>query len=266
MTLLAAAFAGVVLTAAPIRLAAPGLALVNVDEKLGSFFNEHIALQLKLARIEVVTQREMQSLLGMERQKQLLGCQEGSSCMAEIANALGTDGMLMGDIAKVGTRYQLNLKIISATNSNTLAVFAENVSAEDQVVDALTRGAYLLAVDVSHALGRPPPPEVGGGADTRKFAWAPLALGAIGVVGGAVAIGVSEGAYQKLKNDAVVLDGAQTLALGKTTGNLAVAGFTVGGVALAGAAALLLFGGRPAPVSVAVGPQGAAVVFQGAFP
>ena len=111
------------LSAAPVRLAAPGLGLVNVDEKLGSFFTEHVAQQLKLARLDVVTQKEMQSILGLERQKQIMGCGGENSCMAELASALGADGMVLGDIAKVGGRFQINLKIIASDSARTLAVF-----------------------------------------------------------------------------------------------------------------------------------------------
>lgn len=254
----------VLFSAAPIRLAAPGFALVNIEEKLGSFFNEHVAQQLKLAKVEVVTQREMQSLLGLERQKQLLGCGEQSTCMAELADALGADGMLLGDLAKVGQRFQINLKIIGAGTGNTLAVFSDSVSSEDQMVDALSRGAYLLAVDVSHAMGRPPPPELAGQGN-RRFAWAPLVIGVLGVAGGTASWVVSENAYQHLKTAPVVTDGAETLSRGKTTQSLAVAGFVLGGVALAGAAVLFFLGAPAAPVSVAVSPHGASVVLRGEF-
>ncbi len=253
-----------VFSAAPVRLAAPGLGLVNVDEKLGSFLTEHVAQRLKLARLDVVTQKEMQSILGLERQKQIRGCVEVSSCMAELASALGADGLVLGDIAKVGGRFQINLKIIASDSARTLAVFSESVSSEDQVIDALTRGAYLLAVDVNHALGRPPPPELVA-TDTRVFAIAPLIIGVLGVAGGLGSVIVSENAYQKLKTAPVVTDGAATLSFGQSTQSLAVAGFVVGGVALVGAAGLFLLGAPKAPVSVAIGPGGAAVMVRGEF-
>ena len=245
----------VVLSAAPVKLAAPGLGLVHIDEKLGSFFTEHLAQQLKLARLDVVTQKEMQAILG---------CGGASRCMAELASALGADGMVLGDIAQVGERFQINLKIIASDSARTLAVFSESVSTEDQVIDALTRGAYLLAVDVNHALGRPPPPELVA-TDTRVFAVAPLFIGVLGVAGGVVSVVISENAYQKLKTAPVVTDGPVTLALGQTSQSLSVAGFVVGGVALVGAAGLFLLGAPKAPVSVAIGPGGAAVMVRGEF-
>lgn len=245
----------VVLSAAPVKLAAPILGLVNIDEKRGSVFTEHLAQRLKLARLDVVTPKEMQAILG---------CGGASRCTAELASALGADGMVLGDIARVGERFQINLKIVASDSARTLAVFSESVSTEDQVTDALTRGAYLLAVDVNHALGRPPPPELVA-TDSRVFAVAPLIIGVLGVAGGVASVIISENAYQKLKTAPVVTDGPVTLSLGQTSQSLSVAGFVVGGVALVGAAGLFLLGAPKAPVSVAIGPGGAAVMVRGEF-
>lgn len=109
-----AALAVVVLSAepaplAPLKLVAPGLQVVGLDPKIGDFLTEHVAQQMKLAGVDIITQREMASLLGLERQKQLLGCSDASSsCMAELASALGADGVLLGDLARFGGRIQIN--------------------------------------------------------------------------------------------------------------------------------------------------------------
>src|SRR4051812_13752442 len=82
------------LAAAPIRLAAPAWQSVDVDANKTRFFSDYFAQQLQQARpeIRVTTETEIGQLIGLERQKALLGCNEASSnCMAELAGALGVD-------------------------------------------------------------------------------------------------------------------------------------------------------------------------------
>ena len=48
---------------------------------------------------EVVTSADIQTLLGVERQKQLIGCSDSaSSCTAELAGAMGSRFVLSGSV------------------------------------------------------------------------------------------------------------------------------------------------------------------------
>ncbi|MDP1827637.1 MAG: hypothetical protein Q8L48_30475 [Archangium sp.] len=60
----------------------------------------------------VATSSDAMTLLGVERQKQLLGCSEdGSSCLAELAGAMGSRFVLSGTLAKLGDEaFQLTLQ------------------------------------------------------------------------------------------------------------------------------------------------------------
>ena len=103
-----------VTAAAQVRhLAAPGITTVDVPVEAASFYTEHLAQALARHGLLVMTPKQLEAVLGLERQKQLLGCAE-SSCMVELANALGVDGLLLGEIGRFGERYQINLKIVSA--------------------------------------------------------------------------------------------------------------------------------------------------------
>ena len=90
------------------KLAAPGLNGVGLDAAFAGFAGEHLAQQLREAGLEVVTGSEIGAVLGIERQKQLLGCSAGASCMTELANALGADGVVLGDLAQVGSKIAMN--------------------------------------------------------------------------------------------------------------------------------------------------------------
>src|SRR5450432_1754754 len=93
----------------PLKLAEPGLSVVGLSQQRAEVFTGHLAGRLLDAGAQVTTAKAIEQLLGVERQKQLLGCNEQhASCLVEIANALGSDGIVFGEIAKVGASYQVN--------------------------------------------------------------------------------------------------------------------------------------------------------------
>jgi hypothetical protein len=269
LTLLTLAVAAAAPAAAPpLKLAAPALTLFSVEPQLGAFLSEHLAQQIKLAGAEVVTEREIASLLGMERQKQLLGCSEqASNCMAELANALGADAVLLGDVAKVGERLQLNLKIIASVDGKTLAVFSDNVSGEETALLALTRGANQLATQAATSLGRTLTPKFRETTDLRKVAIIPLGASVVFLGAGAGLLAASNSTYQyvvtgKARTD---VEGRSAISLGSTEQTLGGVGLAVGTAALAAAAGLFFFG-APATPTVTPTAGGATVGFMGALP
>ena len=96
--------------AGPIKLAAPVFNTLNLPEQAGSYYADHFGQLLGQYGFQVVTSTEINALVGVERQKQLLGCSNhASSCMAELANALGVYASqrlmwhaLRGDLTEIG--------------------------------------------------------------------------------------------------------------------------------------------------------------------
>jgi hypothetical protein len=181
--------AGGALASEPIRLAMPGFTSVEVSPELAGFYADRLAQQLAFQGVKVVTARDMTALLGHERQKALLGCGE-SSCAAELAGALGVDGLVVGDVAKLGRGVHFTLRVLSARDGERLASFAADVEGEDLVLPTLERAAKAMAAELSRRLGRTLSPGVAESrgvveAGPRAWAWAPAAAGlALGAGGG----------------------------------------------------------------------------------
>ena len=76
---------------------------------------------------EILSSGEIRSLIGFERQKQLLGCTEGSSCMAEIGDALGAQELISGSLGKVGSTYVLQLRRVDVARAKALASSVETI-------------------------------------------------------------------------------------------------------------------------------------------
>ncbi|MCU0697153.1 MAG: hypothetical protein MUC96_11530 [Myxococcaceae bacterium] len=64
------------------------------------------------SRLKVITSADVATLLGLERQKQLLGCSE-ESCVAELTGALGAAYVVSGALARVDDVVRLDLQVLS---------------------------------------------------------------------------------------------------------------------------------------------------------
>ena len=95
----------------------------------------------KVPQIEAISSEQIGQMLGFERQKQLLGCSEDGSCLAEIGGALGADYLLTSQLGKLGTRYRLDLQILDAKRAKTVASVGDFLPAED---DALANGVVTM--------------------------------------------------------------------------------------------------------------------------
>ncbi|HVE83386.1 MAG TPA: hypothetical protein VND93_11085, partial [Myxococcales bacterium] len=187
--------------AAPVKLAAPGLTGLNVNAEELEFYTEHLAQQLTLAGVQVITGKQISSLLGLERQKQLLGCKEGSACMAELASALGVDGVVTGSVGKLEKSYRVNVSIVAASDGRSLSAYSARAGSSEELVEDLTAAAAQMAAEVTRArrgdaaaaalrADRPPrfpnarPRAEAQGWPRRPYAWIPAAGGgALAVLG-----------------------------------------------------------------------------------
>lgn len=183
------------LIAAAPKVAVPGMSGVGLERAQTEFFTEHFAGALRQAGLSVVTQSEIGALLGLERQKQLLGCGEASSsCMAELANALGADVVALGGIAKLGGgSYQVTLKLLVATDGRVLAQQSGRAGSDEKLTDALTRAAHELAREALRQLRPqepvPPLPDFSR-KPLRGVSWLPGLVG-LGGVGAGIALAVT---------------------------------------------------------------------------
>jgi hypothetical protein len=146
-------------TPEPVKLAAPGFFTVQMPEDVGRFYSEHFAEQMRAAGFEVTTAQQISTLLGFERQKALMACSD-ASCVAELANALGVDALITGQLGKFGPSYQVNVNVISARDGQTIASHSGRVKAEDAVLEELERAAREMAPEVARKLGKGAPSKV----------------------------------------------------------------------------------------------------------
>jgi len=170
-----------------VKLGLPGFKGVDVPPAKLEFFADHFAHELTQSGLRVITAGEIKQVIALGKQQQLLGCaDDGSNCALELANALGVDGLISASVGKFGTRYQLTVRILSATTGQPLSTYGAQAADDGAVLDELSRAAGRMAPDVLAAL-RP--------ASARRstsHAWIPASAGAAAVLGGGILLGVTK--------------------------------------------------------------------------
>jgi TolB-like protein len=99
-------------------------------------------------RFDLITSESIADVLGVQRQKQMLGCNEDSSCLAEIGAALGANYILSGQLGRLGRRYRLDFSLVDASKSKVLAsegAFFDNEGDLGDGVGKLVRQAFAEA-------------------------------------------------------------------------------------------------------------------------
>lgn len=243
------------------------------------------ALLTEASRVEglqVVGQSDLSLLLGMERQRQLLGCaDEATACATELAGALDARWVLTGSLGRLGKRYRLDLKLVDGKAARVARRVGRTLDRPEELLEALPAlVAELLSKEEGSPLAAeppreevPPPPTLKEHAPPPPAAplpWPKLALGLSGALVGGVGAGLIASARA---DEASWPDRLPTLSYDEAERlrsdahlrlNVGATMLSAGGAALAGALAWWLLAPGPSPsVAVLLGPRGEAVLAVG---
>lgn len=239
----------------------------------GALVAEEIARALPSSAFKVTTAAQLQAVLGMERQRQLLGCGEDSnSCVTELANALGTDVIATSTLARTSDGLRCNVVFMSGRDGTALERVSVEAGSDGELFEQLY-GAVSEAAARLFATQRPGARLEPGQLGVRRFAWAP-GLAALVLGGGAAALfAISEGNARTLENRQGLVASTsaayELAATGRTTQTVAwvLAGTGVAALATAG---LMFTVGAPTEAKVVLAPavsaSGAGVIISGALP
>lgn len=168
-----------VLSAAPAKTKVAVIGLTgagDVDAKLASAMTEAVTAELDARGFyEAISSAEIATLLGVERQRQLLGCgEEATSCLTEMAAALGAPFVLSGSLTKLEGIFQLNLQLIDSQRART-------VGRSTKIARDFEGLRGLIPYAVAEVCGTPLPPP-----PSRVLPLTLLTVGGAGMLGGAV--------------------------------------------------------------------------------
>ncbi|MEW5850153.1 MAG: hypothetical protein AB2A00_15300 [Myxococcota bacterium] len=227
----------------------PSVAVLELQAKQGVSADTATLLTANLVTLlraqgrfsKVVSSSEIETLLGFEQQKQLLAC-DSSSCMAELAGALGVDYVVSGTLGRLGDQWLLNLTLLNtrttqAEGSVSMPVAGNNeaalLKAMETVPAQLLQGSRVpggVAAPQPAPTTSAAPAEEGGGGMLGNVL---KGVGALGL-GGAALAAVVGGAGALLSSGIwVTLFLRPELTRGRNLGPLITAGY-LGGWSVAG--------------------------------
>jgi TolB-like protein len=237
-----------------VRVAMNDVAVDGVDPRVARVVAEGLLFELrKLERTNVISFDEVRQMLNLEAEKQAMGCESSESCLAQIADALGVDYLLLVSLARVGDTHVFGVRLLDQQNAAAAATFNKVLPAGNGVeflgevgpaIEALfptvplrtgqTRG---VAEEQARRLVPPPVPPA--------LFWSGVATSGTLLVGAAVAASaqvIFQGEYKAVlqRSQTNVESGATLVQLGEATRTAEVAGWAllgagvvVGGLSIA---------------------------------
>jgi len=204
LALQAAVFGLPALAAERPRMALMGVSAgEGIGEKTAATAEEMLLNALyRTDRFEVVGRSDIANLIGFERQKQLAGCKDDTSCAAEIAGALGVPFLASAGMGRLGPVTVVNLKIIEVARARVVARAEVRPGSEAELPASLDRlvADVVAACEREECFGkRAPAPQVAMLAAaaaapvapappkrSRVWAWSLAGAGAAAAVAGGV--------------------------------------------------------------------------------
>lgn len=101
---------------------------------------------------KVITQSDIATLLGIERQKQLLGATDGEctdSCMTELAGAVGARFVVSGRVDRFGEAYVLTANLFDAQAAKALVKARADAKNDAAIPEAVTEITHQLTEALS---------------------------------------------------------------------------------------------------------------------
>lgn len=245
----------------PFSLAVPNVTCVGMSASLcDSFVDRFVSALGEPKTIRVLAAKDIAQLIGLERQRQLLGCNDQSQCMAELAGALGVDALMTVSFARSAPYFVTTARIVRAKDGVALSSASERVKQEGEIFDSVDRIASKFLKEL---VASGPAPATSNGV-------VPFIPGIAGVVVAGVGFGTFMWAgteRTQLETHAISGDAAKAaVEAGRLKQNLGV-GLMIGGGAAIVASAIWVAVSKSA-VTPAVFPVagGAAVSLGGTFP
>ena len=224
--------AAVVAAPASARVLVLELEPVSVDKQVARSIDPIVLNGAGVDGAEIIAQSEIKAIAAVEAQKADVGC-DTSSCLAELAGAMGAQYVLFGSVSKLGSTTTVALSLY---DSATGAIARDSLAVADVGLlpkDLPPRVHALVARVLDVKPAAPPPPAPPPDADPPGALYY---LGLAGVVlGGASVVmgGVLAAANEIAIDDPTALAGTKRNA--QATGAV--------GLVLAGAGALVAAGG-----------------------
>lgn len=180
----------------------------NLSGDLSRTLTELVTARIdEVSNYRTVSGTEIQKLVELEGEKSALGCDD-SSCLAEVAGAMGASRVVFGRLSKLGNTLVLQLGLYDADKAE--AVARKTLKAKD--LDAI---AASLDATVDELVGvsveEPPAPVEEEAIPILPYSL--MGIGAVAVVGGGALLGIGLATTANVEESVDVRKGGQGMSL-----------------------------------------------------
>jgi TolB-like protein len=197
------------------------LAATDVPQGTQRLLSSLLADSVGRSGLKTLAQEEMRRVIELESDKAAMGC-DTTSCLAEMASAMGVDYVVFGDVGKLGNAFIVTLRLYDSKKNDTIS--RETLQAPD--LDGVRSG-----LDASVARLMAPVALVAAAAPASSSSGSPLFVpGVVCAAGGgalAVGAGIAAVMFDGTLGDAGASAKDKELAYGAGPWALAGTGFGV---------------------------------------
>jgi TolB-like protein len=113
----------------------------GVEQSAANLLTEIVADNVaKVGRYKMIGQKDISKMMFWEENKQLHGCTD-TSCMVQIAGAMGAAYYIEGSVGRMGSKYVLTMKFI---DTRSVRVLARSTKYIDRSEDAMVKAAVEM--------------------------------------------------------------------------------------------------------------------------
>ena len=127
----------------PARMLLLDLKATLIEEEVATVVTNLVSSELnRFKSLSLVTNADVKQMLALEAEKQTLGCADDSSCLAEIAGAMGARFVVYGDVAKLGSNIIITINVfdsVKAESSGRATSTVKGLDALPEQVPTLVR-------------------------------------------------------------------------------------------------------------------------------
>jgi len=142
------------------KVAVMPLAPLKVDPETVEILDEILTIEVaRHGEFSVISRKDIDAMLGMERMKEVLGCDD-LSCAVEISGALGVDYMITGSIGRLGSKLFISLALFDSRAMKVIKRIRQSIPANEDLYEQglVTAVGQLFGRTTTAALPMVAPP------------------------------------------------------------------------------------------------------------
>ena len=144
-------------SAEKVRMLLLDLKATLIEKEVATIVTNMVSSELARDKsFALITNTDVKQMMALEAEKQTLGCSDDSSCLAEIAGAMGARFVIYGDVGKLGSNIIITLNVFDSVKAEA----AGRVTKTVQDLDALPKTVPTLVTQLVAAFRAEGAPDV----------------------------------------------------------------------------------------------------------